>query len=382
MQHDNAKETSRQNKTSQPAQGFSSIKKWMIGLLCVLIVLIAARLSLPYWILNQLNDRLRNLDGYYGRVDDIDVLLITGAYTIHNLVIERQEKQVKVPFLAIPETRMSISWEAIFEGRIEGEIEMSRPEVNFVDAPTEQQRQTGLGPDWSELVEDFFPFVINRIEIYDGKIHFRNFHSEPVVDVQLLDVQALIANLRNRAIRQSQRDAEVRIDARAEGKGDVEIRGTYEWLGRKTTFDMDFRLQNMPATAVADITQAYLGFDAASGELNVVAEIKAKNGVLDGYVKPLFKNLEIINIKQDVEEQNDNIFVLMWETLTGFIAEVFENQPRDQFATRIPISGTLDDVTTENIPAIVEAIKNAFVKALDQDMEEKVNLPTIEKGEK
>lgn len=53
---------------------------WVLG--SFLVVLIGLRLALPYILLNYVNKQLTKIDGYTGHVDDIDVALYRGAYTI------------------------------------------------------------------------------------------------------------------------------------------------------------------------------------------------------------------------------------------------------------------------------------------------------------
>ena len=63
-------------------------KKWyrrktlLISLGALLVILIAFRIALPYIVLNYVNRQLTLIDGYYGHVDDIDISLYRGAYTI------------------------------------------------------------------------------------------------------------------------------------------------------------------------------------------------------------------------------------------------------------------------------------------------------------
>ena len=90
-----------------------------------------------------------------------------------------------------------------------------------------------------------------------------------------------------------------------------------------------------------------------------------KRGELNGYVKPIFKNVHILNWK----ETPQNPLKVVWETVVAGVAELLTNQPKDQIAKRIPLSG---DVTKPDIDVwatIGELLRNAFIQALFPGLE-------------
>lgn len=48
--------------------------------LIIVVVLVAARLTMPYFVRNYVNKTLSELNGYTGSVEDNDIALIRGAY--------------------------------------------------------------------------------------------------------------------------------------------------------------------------------------------------------------------------------------------------------------------------------------------------------------
>ena len=59
-------------------------KKYKI-LICIVVLLIAIRIVLPYIVLHYANKTLANMKGYYGHIDDIDLSLYRGAYIINDI---------------------------------------------------------------------------------------------------------------------------------------------------------------------------------------------------------------------------------------------------------------------------------------------------------
>ena len=62
----------------------------------LLVILIAFRIALPYILLRFVNKELQTIPGYTGHVDDIDVALIRGAYTIKTIKLDPNLRGVEV----------------------------------------------------------------------------------------------------------------------------------------------------------------------------------------------------------------------------------------------------------------------------------------------
>src|SRR4051794_198585 len=110
--------------------------------LVVAIVLLAIRLALPFAIKRYVNQKLNEIPDYRGHVDDIDLSLWRGAYTMHDVFLAKMSGKVPVPLFTAPTVDLSMQWRELFHGAIVGEIVMDRPEVNFVAGPTDDTSQT------------------------------------------------------------------------------------------------------------------------------------------------------------------------------------------------------------------------------------------------
>ena len=87
-------------------------------LVALLVLLIVARLLLPYFVLRYVNKTLADMGSYTGHVDDIDIQLIRGAYQIDGLRIRKVNGKIKEPFLYMPKTDLSIEWKSLFKGKL------------------------------------------------------------------------------------------------------------------------------------------------------------------------------------------------------------------------------------------------------------------------
>src|SRR5690606_10279710 len=114
-------------------------------------------------------------------------------------------------------------------------------------------------------------------------------------------------------------------------------------------------------TKINDFARAYGNLDFKSGHGELVMELEAKDSRLTGYAKPAFKEVDIFNWKQDVESEDANPLLALWEGLAGTLSAVFSNQRTDTLATRIEISGELpDEASLDMWSAVWGILRNAF----------------------
>ena len=119
--------------------------KIIYGVLGFLVVaLITFRLMLPSILLRYVNRQLTLIDGYQGHVDDIDVSLYRGAYTIRGIKLDKTGGKIPVPFFSAESIDLSVEWRALFHGRVVAEIVTNKPELNFVKGPSKETSQTNL----------------------------------------------------------------------------------------------------------------------------------------------------------------------------------------------------------------------------------------------
>jgi hypothetical protein len=350
--------------------------KLALGALIVIVAaLVTLRLFLPEILRDQLNAKLDRMGAYHGQIADVDVHLWRGAYSIKELRIEKVGGEVPVPLLAAPNIDLSISWREIFHGGIVGEVQFDRPELNFVDGRTEADSQTGRGVDWRQKLEEILPIKLNEVRVVDGTIFFRNFISDPPVDLRATQTQATVYNLTN--VRDAQGERVARLEAKANVLGDapLQTQAAFDPFGDMQDFTFDLKVSDVELARLNNLFQAYAKLDVQSGHGDFVVQLTAEDGHLSGYAKPILQNVEIASWEQDVEQQKDNPMRVAWEWAAGAVKTLFTNQPSNQFATKVEFNGTLDNPKTSTLDALFNILRNAFVEAykpqFDQAREKK-----------
>jgi hypothetical protein len=345
-------------------------QKLLIGLVVLALGLLALRLALPGILRDQINKHADTMGQYHGQVADVDLQIWRGAYSLNGLVIEKASGKVPVPLINVPRMNLSVSWREIFHGGIVAEVEFIRPELNFVDGRTTAESQTGRGVDWREKLEELLPIQLNEVRVTDGSIFFRNFVSDPPVDLKAINTNATLRNLTNVRDKSGNRVAELEGRADVLGQAPLEAAASFDPFGTMDDFTLDLKVTDIELMRLNTLFQAYGNLDLASGKGDLIVQMQATDGALSGYVKPLLKDVKIVSWKQDVQEQHDNPLRLAWEWTAGVVKSVFQNQAQDQFATRVDFSGTLKDPKTSTLDTIVNVLRNAFVEAYKPQFEE------------
>ena len=77
-----------------------------------------------------------------------------------------------------------------------------------------------------------------------------------------------------------------------------------------------------------------------------------------------------------MRDEDKGFFRGLWEAIVHGGQEVLQNQRRDQFATRIALSGSLDNADMSAFQAFLAILRNAFVEAFTPRFER-----ALEEGE-
>ena len=352
-------------------------KKLMIVLGTVLVLLIAIRIALPYILLKLVNKELQNIPGYTGHVDDIDVALIRGAYKIKMIKLEKTGGKVPVPFFSAPLIDLSLQWASLFHGRIVGQIEVDQPVLNFVKGPTEETSQTKIDSSWTDVVKKLMPLKLNKFEIVEGQIHYRDFHSKPAFDIYTKQVHILAENLNNAEKNKELLPSTITASADVYG-GKATASMKMDALAKTPTFDGKAKLEGLNLANLNNFIDAFAKFDIKSGEVSIYTEAAAKQGQITGYTKPIIKNLKVVNWEKD----NGKPLKIAYEAVMGAIAWVFKNHNKEQLATRVEFEGNIKKPDIDIWELIGQILKNAFIQALYPSLEYSVSINSLGKDSK
>ncbi len=363
--------------TNSKKKDSSKRKKWKIILVSFVALLIIFRIFLPFIVLHYVNKKLSELKEYYGHVEDIDIALLRGAYVINDIKLVKigndQGEKDTIPFFRSREIDLSVQWKAIFKGSVVGEIYVEDPVLNFVKGKHKNEDAKADTADFRQLIKDLMPLTVNRFEIHNGQIHYIDPFSKPRVDVAMKELEVIAENLSN------VNDSTKKLPARAIAKGkayegNFKLKVDFDALQKTPTFDMSAEITNVNLVLLNNFLQAYGNFDVKKGNFGLYAEFAGKDGGFGGYVKPILKDLDIVQWNKE----EGNFKQILWETLIGSAAALLENRSKDQLATKVEIKGKFDDPSINLWRAISFVLRNAFVHALKPSIDNTININKLD----
>lgn len=344
----------------------------------ILIALIAIRVALPYVVLHYTNKTLAEMDGYYGHIEDIDLAIYRGAYKINDIYINKVDKQTEkqTDFFSSRSIDLSVEWQALFKGSLVGELVFEEPQLIFTKDKADPGDVAKDTADFKQVLDNFMPLRINRFEINKGKIRYVDNSSTPKVDIALTEVDILATNLTN-VVDNNELPSTVTAQAKVY-EGDLSMNMKLNALAKQPTFDMNTELKNTNLVLLNNFFEAYANVDVNKGTFGLYTEFAAKDGKFDGYVKPIIKDLKVLG----KEDKNDKLLQKIWEGAIGTVGVIFKNQKKDQVATKVPIKGEFKDPSVKTFTAVWELLRNAFIQALMPEIDQQVNINTVDDDNK
>ncbi len=349
-------------------------KRYKIPII-IITILVVVRLLLPFAVKKYVNGVLADIPGYYGQVSDIDLSLLRGAYVIDGLYLNKIDAGSEVPFIKLETTDISIEWKSLFKGRVVSEIILTRPQ--FIYVFEDQQKNEAEDPDfndWTKALTDLVPIAINNLKIIDGKAAFVQLTADPNIDLNLNQINLTATNLRNVVSNNRELPSEIKGTAVSIGQGRVTLNGKMDLVKQIPDMDMSFALEDADVNALNDFTNYYAGIDFAEGNFSVFSEIAIADGFLTGYVKPLLKDSKLISAEQD------GFLNTLWEGFVGFFKFVLKNKGNNTLATKVPLSGDLNNVESKIWPSLFNVFKNGWIEAFKGVIDNDVTFEDAEKG--
>jgi hypothetical protein len=211
------------------------------------------------------------------------------------------------------------------------------------------------------------------LEINDGEIHYRDFYSNPKVDIFTKKVHILAENLSNAKHNKELLPSTAEASAAVYG-GEAKLHMKLNVLSKIPVFEAKAELVSLDITNLNNFLQAYAKLDVKSGNISIYMEAATKDQQIIGYTKPIIKDLKVVNWEKD----KDHPMKIAWEAVVGSVAWVFKNHSKDQLATKIEFQGSLKSPRISIMAVIGQVLYNAFIQALYPSLENSVNINSVD----
>ncbi len=239
---------------------------------------------------------------------------------------------------------------------------------DFVHAVKTQQKEQDTAKKVARAADTASNHPTLLLRIDRGKIHKSEFglvnkSSDPPYRVFLTEADIELEHWSNQL---SEETAIVRLTGLLMGSGETHISGAFRPETKSPDFDVSVKILSTPVKSLNRVLRAYGGTDVASGVFSVYSEMTVKNGKVKGYFKPLFKEVKAYDPTQD---QDKGLLQQIFEHTIDAAAELLENTPREEVATKTDVSGPVENPQASTWELVVTLFKNAFFEAVLPGME-------------
>ena len=207
-----------------------------------------------------------------------------------------------------------------------------------------------------------------EMRVVDSTVGFANKAVKPPYRVFIAHANLTLSNFSNQL-------ADGVMVAKLTGKfmdsGAAAVTATFRPEKKGPDFDLNLSLENTDLRTLNDVLRAYGKFDVAAGTFSLFSEFKVKDNRIEGYVKPLFANLDVYDPAQD---RDKSLGRKLYEKVVEGASKLLKNAPRKEVATVATISGPVEDVKAHTLEVVVKLLQNAFFKAILPGFDEQVRL--------
>jgi hypothetical protein len=197
-----------------------------------------------------------------------------------------------------------------------------------------------------------------RLSARGATVGFVNEEVTPHYRVFLADTDLVLENVSNQG---SEGTATAKLTGRFMGSGATVVTATFRPEIDGPDFGLEARIENTDLGTMNDLLRAHAKVDVVSGVFSVYSEMQVTRRRVEGYVKPLFHDVDVYGAAQD---QDKSLGQKVKERAVEVIGKVLQNRPREEVATVVPISGPLEDPKASTWQTLIGLVRNAFVEAI------------------
>jgi hypothetical protein len=259
------------------------------------------------------------------------------------------------------------------EGLLEYSPKVTRVEVNnatiadvgvgYIHSPATQKQEARRVKETGTQIEKqnnrpAVDITVREFDINHGNFSYTDQTGNPNYKLFINDADLTLQNLSNHQYRGP---ADVSLHGKFMGSGDTTVSGTFRASRGGPAFDLKLVLVNTDLPSLNDLLRSFGSFDVAAGKLSVYSQVAVKDGNIDGYVKPMFADLEVYNYQKD---KNTPIMHQAKELVIGGAAHLLKSHRTDQVASDIDLKGKLTSPNVDTWQALGQVLRNAFIEAI------------------
>ncbi len=209
-------------------------------------------------------------------------------------------------------------------------------------------------------------YRIRHLRLQDGTVGFVNRTTQPPYR---LFVTGADFDLENLSSRSEDGIAKAALTGSLMGTGKVQASASFYPEGKDPNFGMKLEIAETQLKNINPMLKAHGNFDVAGGEFSLYMDLRVKDRQVRGYVKPLFRDINVYDPSQD---KHEGPMHKVYEKMVGVVAKILQNKD-EEVATVATLSGPVENPKSSSLEILGGLLKNAFVKSIMPGFESEVS---------
>lgn len=209
----------------------------------------------------------------------------------------------------------------------------------------------------------------DTLKLVDSSFGYVNKTTHPSYRVYADHMEGTLKHFSNQFV---EGPATLDLKGKFMGSGDAQITGTFRSETKSPDFSLNVAVKDTDLISMRDLFRAHGNVDVTGGIFLLNSELTIKGNRVDGYVKPIFKEMKIA---ENPSAQKKGLAHKVYVGAVKGASKMLQNIPHKQVATKTDISGPIGSPGTNTFQVIVNLIRNAFIKAILPGFEKETSQP-------
>jgi len=349
------------------AKRFFQTKKFWALVLTPIILFLLVFYGLDPVVEWQTRERLKIFEPQYVvTFEDARLQPTKLNYALTHLKIMKQSAGGnKDPYVYIDKIEFGVYGREVLHLHLVATMEINKLRVNLIaaDSKSEEQLDTGI-PDFQEKLSGVFPLTVDRVELKDAEIMFTDKTNKDFPKVWIHALDGTLENLATRAALSRGEPTSIAISGKIQDTGELSAFITADPLAKGLFFAGRAMVNNFELKEISGVMASKSGLTVEQGTLDLFAEFDCRAGKLSGGIKPVLKNVEVVQGKPGIKNK---IKAVLADAAVHLVSDRVGD--RQAVATVIPISGDINAPDVQIWPTIAGVIRNAFVIGVSESFE-------------
>ena len=347
-------------------------------LVVCLLLLVAIRIMLPFFLLRQLNAKLGALEGpFCAHVTDLDLRLITGTYWLQGVELFTREKpgaKCEKKVMTVEEAKLSLAWTQLLKGKARLRVILQAPEVlidpliEAFQAQPAGQATENLGKGAKETWDALIPWRLDALRIHSGRALFLLF-GQGGISAPIEQVEAEATGIESN--RETAQPVLFRVKGNVFDSSALVAAGSFTLGEAAARWDVDFSAEQVDLTKANPFLFNRVPMTFTTGRVELFGEAAGKGEGADGYVKLIFSNLDVVSSREKWKSFKQAIV----EVVSSLFFIVVKNPKVDTVATELVFkkSGAAFDIDWGG--ALARSVSHSGGKRVQPGVENRLELP-------